>query len=280
MEKVIEKLSLIRIKNGNKYKTLEKDLRKARLKVFPEVYISFVLTSFIISFIILYIIFAIIFFLTKNIIALILPSIISLLIFLFLYFYPKLKAIDIQRDIDNNIVYTTIYLSSIFTGGIPPAAVFKILSRKKEFGEISIEAREILKHVELLGISFIDALKRQSEITPSKKLSELLSGIASSISAGGDTAGYLREVANAFINEERNLWRERIDKLSIFLEIYITLLIIGPIFIGLTGSLLSGIAISPGFNPLAMIQLMVYIAMPLINLMFLIIIHTMFPTPS
>ncbi len=280
MEEIIEKLSLIKIRDRKYFKEIESDLKKARIRVLPEVYISFVFTTFLISFVILHIPFFLLFISTKNFLFLILPSLISLILFLLLYYYPKLKALDIKRDIEQNIVYVTIYLSAIFTGGIPPTSVFRILARKKEFGEISNEAKEVLKNVELLGMNFVDSLKKQSEETSSKKFSELLSGIASSISTGGDTAGYLRDVANSLINEERNLWRERIDKLSIFLEIYITMLIIGPIFIGITASLLSGIAATPEFNPILMIQLLVYIMMPIINIIFLILIHTMFPTPS
>ncbi len=279
MEEIIERLSLIKI--PKKYsKRIEIDLRRARIKVLPEIYISFVFTISLISFIISYVIFLIFYIFSRNLLFLIFPPIISIIILTFLYFYPKLKALDIRRDIEHNIVYATIYLSAIFTGGIPPVTIFRILSRKKEFGEISNEAREVLKNSELLGISFVDALKKQAEETSSKRFSEILSGIASSISTGGDTAGYLRDMAMSLINEERNLWRERIDKLSIFLEIYITMLIIGPIFIGITSSLLSGIAITPGFNPLAMIQLLVYIIMPIVNIIFLVLIHTMFPTPS
>lgn len=195
---------------------------------------------------------------------------------LFFRSYPSLVASEREKKIDNSLYIATVYMASMVTGGNNPVDIFRLFSTLKEFGELQKEAKEIIEMVDALGIPLHEALHIKSQTTPSKKLAELLEGIRAVITSGGSLDTFLYEKARQYSEEYKRRLIEYSNTLQVLLEIYITLVVIGVMFVIIITALMGSIT---GFTQsLQMMQLLSIIGiMPMATIMFIIIIKSINP---
>ena len=121
------------------------------------------------------------------------------------------------------------------------------------------------------------ALERAVERTPSKNLKDLLWGILSVNKSGGDIDVYMKEKAKVFVAEYRRKIYEFSQQLSIFLEVYITAVVLGAVFFTILTAIMSGIS-TGGAGDVIMIQfLLIFVFIPMISLAFMVLIKAMTP---
>lgn len=190
------------------------------------------------------------------------------------YIYPGMKTSDIKKNIMNNLPFATIYLTTLSGSGMNSFQMFKILSHFKEFGEVSKEAQRIVRDVELLGIDVATALERAADRTPSSQLRELLWGMRSTVTTGGDMNNFLIEKSRSYMGDYRRFLDKFVDQLSILMEVYITAVVVGSIFFIIMGTILG---LMGGGEPLILIRLLIYVGIPIMSVMFMVLIAGMSP---
>jgi len=154
----------------------------------------------------------------------------SALAIIIIYLYPDYKIYKRTKNLDINTITTVIYLDLLISSGLPPFYAFKIISNFKEFGEIYVETRYISRLLNL-GVDLPTALEKTIETCPPSLWRTLLEDMLEIIKSGGN----LREFFQQKIEEMQDLFKNRnkafVDFLGIVVEIYITLVIVGSIFI-------------------------------------------------
>jgi len=266
------------------FEYLRRELKAAGIKKTLEEYLAEALFYSFISFFIgayLGFIFLFIFFKTFNI--LFLPLCLfagfffSLLVFFLFISLPSMQASSRKRKINNALYLATIYMATIAGSGAPPIAMFRFLANQKEFGEITKEAREIVYLCDVLGADLPTALQRQAERTPSREWADILLGIRTIIIEGGDLQQFLYEKARSLIQEHKRKIMEYVQQLSIFMEMYITLVVVGTIFVLILTTVMS-FMIGGGGPALFMFQqFLIYFGFPMISIMFMIFIKALSP---
>ncbi|MBW6461522.1 MAG: type II secretion system F family protein [DPANN group archaeon] len=217
------------------FSELKVAMKKGDINMSLEEYISVaILTSIVVFFCMSLSLSVIILIITSNIFMSIFLSILgaiffSALIFGFFYIYPGIRRDDRKKKIDGLVPYATLYLTTISGGGTPPIAMFRALAKFNEYGEISKEANKIVEEVDVLGIDILNALKNAAERTPSQQLMELLWGMRTVEISGGDLRFYLREKAKTAISQYQMMLKVLQHKLSMIVEIYLTVVMIGSI---------------------------------------------------
>jgi flagellar protein FlaJ len=193
------------------FKKLKEDLRKANMYYLPSTYIAMALFSMLIVFVLTFVfgIFNALFSivtsgtiptlqmvpaaeiplkLLKNIgLSFLLPFIV---IGGFMM-YPSSQASSISKKIQNELPFTTIYMSSIAGSGVEPRKIFSILATSQEYPAIGGEMKKVINQVNLYGYDLVTALKNIAKSTSSEKFGGLLNGIATNIVSGGDLRAYL-----------------------------------------------------------------------------------------
>lgn len=190
------------------------------------------------------------------------------------YIYPGMKTSDIKKNIMNNLPFATIYLTTLSGSGMNSFQMFKILSHFKEFGEVSKEAQRVVRDVEILGIDVATALERAAERTPSSQLRELLWGLRSTVTTGGDMNNFLIEKSRSYMGDYRRFLDKFVDQLSILMEVYITAVVVGSIFFIIMGTILG---LMGGGQPLFLVRMLIYLGIPMMSVMFMILIAGMSP---
>jgi flagellar protein FlaJ len=232
--------------------------------------IEFPLVTIITSIVLNDIILAVLFSFTLNIV-------IILVIFFTFYTYPSLLAGKRKKDIESALPFATTYMATIASSGAPPITMFKVISQFEEYGEFSKEAEKIDRDVEAFGMDLIGAMRKTASRTPSEELKELLWGLDNVITSGGDIGNYLHEKSRVFIGEYGRRLEQYSKTLSVLIEIYLTLVLVGSVFFIIITALMS--IIGGGMSGyLSFIQfLVIFIVLPFMSVGFIFLIKAIYP---
>ncbi|MFQ6087513.1 MAG: type II secretion system F family protein [Candidatus Methanofastidiosia archaeon] len=214
----------------------------------------------------------------------VLPAIMSFVlspffIFIFFYIYPNFIADSRRRNIDVRMPYAVPYMSAMAGAGVPPAVIFASLAKSELYGEIAQESKNIARDTLFFGRDIITVLNEYTNLTPSRRFSELLMGMVTTIRSGGDLKAYLSNEAENVMVEYRQMMRDFAENLGLFAESYITVPVFGTIFIVIVASVMNMIGGGSfrGLTMLDLIYLVVYIGIPGLSMFFLILIDGLVP---
>lgn len=200
-------------------------------------------------------------------------------VFLLTYYYPSQAASTRNKKIDNSLHFATIYMATLAGTGMPPYKIFKVLSKYDEFKEISKIARGISQDMDVFGLDFNEALERAANNAPNKDLHDLLWNLRSTIQSGGDVRKFLEQRAVALTNQYRRKLEGYVKTLSLFLEIYITVVIVGSVF-ALVLTTIMGV-LGGSTEQIQLIQLiLITLGLPAMSLAFIVILKTINPMES
>ncbi len=263
------------------YRHVNKDLKMANIPIMLREYISVVyFTTILAAVVSLPVSFVLSFLLTGDLIASlaymgIFGGISTAAAYLIALEYPAMAANDRKRNIDNNLPFATLYMNTIAGTGAPPHLMFKLLADFKEYGEVSSEAQAIVEDIEIKGSDIQVALQRAAERTPSQDLRDLLWSLITTVVRGGDIKSLLQEKSNLLMEAYKRKMQEYTDDLSMYVEIYITLIIVGSIFSIVMLTIMGAIS---GFEGLKIIQqVLVYVFLPVASIVFIALLKLTSP---
>jgi len=261
---------------------LKIDLKKSMIKTSVEEYISKgVFLTFIIFAVELSLfsmIFSILFqnFIFGFITAFSTSLFIIALFFLMYINYPKVIIRSKAKDLENSLPLSTLYLATIASSKLPLDKTLEIFSKFSGKGELANEMNRILSDIRLFGADVNTALEKGIERTPSKSFKELLWGILSTNSSGGDMNIYLKEKSQSFMQEYRRKLYEFSSSLAIYIEVYLTALVLGAIFFVILTAVLSGIS-GIGANLVLFQFFLIFVFLPVISAVFIFMIKSSNP---
>lgn len=200
------------------------------------------------------------------------PAAMPLLTFWFLYTYPATERNSIEKRIDQELPFAVIHMSAISGAGIEPTNIFKIIALSREYPALRKEIRKVLNQINLYGYDLVTALNNVARATPSTKLSELFTGISTTIHSGGGLSDFFEKRAETLLVSYR-LEREKFAKVAeTFMDIYITVAIAAPMILLLVLMMLSLSGNDIGLSETQM-TLVVIAAIALANVFFLTMLH-------
>lgn len=167
---------------------------------------------------------------------------IPILTFLLFLFYPSMQRKALEREINQELPFLTIYMSAISTSGIEPSKIFNVVSASKDYPTTRREIKKLNNYINFYGYDIVTALKMISKNCPSEKLAQLFDGLSTTITSGGMLNEYLNKHSETLLFDYR-LEREKYTRLAeTFMNIYISIVIAAPmimmmlfILIGFTG---------------------------------------------
>ena len=276
------------------FKTMKKDLTKANIDILPVSYISVIFFTTLVSFFAS--IFLFIFFLFFNIgadlpiitlanedilirtvkviwIILVIP----LTTFIIMYLYPFMERKSIEDRIEQELPFATIHMSAISGSMIEPSKIFSIIISTNEYPYLEKEFIRLLNEINVYGLDLISALRNSAFNSPSKKLSELFNGLATTITSGGNLPEFFDKRSQTLLLDYK-LEREKYTRTAeTFMDIYISVVIAAPMILMLLLMMIKisglGISLSTG-----MITLIMGLGVSVINIIFLTFLHLKQPS--
>lgn len=253
-----------------KFASLREDIMKARLDVPVELWLSraaFYSFLGLILALVLYLCMRVFILMITNtsfglIDVILIPVIVVmtlLAVFAAFYVYPGVEAGSRAGRIDKILPYAIEYVFAMASIGVIPYEIFKKLSNAEEnYGEVSIEARHIVRDVELLGFDFITALRNLAAVTPSQKMKVFLQGAITTTISGGELDTYFISTAEEYLEERRRNYEDTISLLGILAEFYVTGLVAAPILMLVMMSVMFFL----GSGDIIILAIIVYVLIP------------------
>ena len=181
-----------------------------------------------------------------------------------------------SKKMDSSLPFASLYLSTISGTKLPLEKIFKIFGRFSKYGELTEEVELINRDIEAFGFDVHTALERAVDRSPSKNFKDLLWGILSTSTSGGDVTSYLREKSKGLMEDYRRKLMEFSKKMMMLSEIYLTAIILGTIFFVILSAIFSGIG--GGVNSIILMQtLLIFIFLPLMSMLFIILVKASTP---
>jgi flagellar protein FlaJ len=194
------------------------------------------------------------------------------------YAYPILRADGMKKNIEAELPFTTSYMAILSGAGVSPDRIFRSLTNERVSPAISVEARTVVRDVELFGFDVISALENASKRTPSQKFKEMVEGFIGTIHSGGNLSAYLTSRSRQYMNMKRITLRKFADTLSILAEFYVTMLIVGPLIFVVMLAVMGMLGGASGLmNPVMLLTLLTYVGIPAGSLAFLVLLDIISP---
>jgi flagellar protein FlaJ len=195
------------------------------------------------------------------------------------YMYPVYCADKHKRDLEDELPFTTGYMAILANAGVSPEKIFHSLANLNQPLAASTEAKEVVKNINLFGLDVISALEKTSSRTPSEKFRDTIEGIISTIHTGGNLGGFLRQKFRTAMKLKKLNLKKYSDNLSVLSEVYVALLLTGPLLLVIMVSVMSvlgggGLGM---LSPDLLLSLLTYLLIPVCAVIFLIILDSTSP---
>ena len=194
------------------------------------------------------------------------------------YFYPSYLADKRKRELEDEMPFLTGYMSILASAGVPPERMFESISALESPLAASFEAKDIVRDVNLFGLDIVSALQKTSAKTPSDKLQNVLEGVISTIHSGSNLGAFLRTRFKTAMRLKRLSLKKYSDNLSVLSELYVALLLTGPLLLAIMVSIMSVMGGGLGiFTPEILLNMLTFIGIPVCALIFLVILDSVSP---
>lgn len=256
-----------------KLEKLETDLRKARLPVRAEAYMSTALALTALSAVFGLLISAFVFLVmlpalvpSAPKILLVLFPVVPLLMAVGTYATflssPASRAKARGKDVNMRIPYALNYISAMASAGVNIDQVFRSLGEQEAiYGECAKEAQAIYRDMAYFGRDSITAMRRAIDRSPSDKWQEFLQGAITTVTSGGNLQLYFASKAERFMWENRQDQKAFVDLMGLMAETYVTAVVAGPLFLIVMMSIMGMLG---GGGP-GSLYLIVYMLLPVAN---------------
>lgn len=262
---------------------LKDELKKTDLKISSQEYIANALFASLLSFMItlpslaFFISIASASFLFGYLTSITLGIGLPIAVFLIYLNYPKSIIKDREKKIDTYLPFSTLYLSSIISSGLPLHKAIKTFTEFSEHKDFVSEMKKIVNDVEFYGLDILSALERAVSRTPSRKLREFLYGILATIRSGGNVYTFVKERTTDFFIDYRRKLADFSHSMTIYTEIYLVSVVLGTIFFIILTSIVSAIG-GATQNVLGLQLFMIFIFLPAISTLFLFLVKKAQPS--
>ena len=250
-------------------------LEKARIKIYPETYLSLMLFMAVLTIPISAVCAAVM--LLYGFIPVIFLIPLPLFVMIGFFVVPISRASERAANLEREMPFASAYISVMASGGIAPYSSFKRLSEVELLPYMKSEAREIIKDVEIFGIDPLTAIGNAAKKNPLDIFKDFLSGYASTVIIGGDIAHFLERKAEDIFKARALRVRAAAERLGMLLETFIIVNVMMSLCFYIMFSVENiGGGVSGGGST-SMIILYTYGLSPMLSMMFIYLAHSMQP---
>jgi flagellar protein FlaJ len=188
------------------------------------------------------------------------------------FFYPSMEKNSSGNKMDQEMPFATIHMSAISGSMINPKNIFEIIISTNEYPHLSKQFTKLINEINIYGYDIVSALRNGAYNSPSKKLSELYAGLATTINSGGDLAGFFEKRSETLLFEYGLEKEKRTKAAETFMDIYISMVIAAPmiLMILLMMMKISGLGIALSTSTITLIMI---VAVTVINIIFISVLE-------
>ncbi len=178
-----------------------------------------------------------------------------------------------KDQLDRELPFTLSELSVLASTGTSPIRLVRHMARRDHDPAMTAIFREIAYKADIQGKDLITALAETAKESPSTSVRDVLWDLGNMIHQGGNLDEYLRSKSDAVMSLKRLVQKEFIERLSTFLDMYVSLVLVGVLMIAVAAFLLNSLGSTAGpFNANELLLLLTFGLVPVAVAMTIIMV--------
>jgi flagellar protein FlaJ len=191
--------------------------------------------------------------------------------------YPRLSAAGRAKRIDRELPSIIVLCYALARGGLNAVDIFRAVRDEREtYGEASVEFGIVVRDVEWLGHDLVSALQHAADTTPSATLRGFFEGLISILNSGADPQSYFKHQAEAQLAQGEMHLEKDLEQAGLLAEVYVSGLLVLPLLLIVV---LSGLAPLGGGGE-SFIPIITFALIPLGTLVYLLMLETLMPADA
>lgn len=188
------------------------------------------------------------------------------------WWWPRHTAVARGRRIDATMPRTVAFLYALSRNGMPVPEVLRAFADNEAvYGEAAAEISLTVREMDLAGADLVSALEATARRTPSPEFEEFLANVTSVLRSGQALPEFLETQYERYQDGAEAKQERLLTQYATLAEVYVTALVAGPLFL-LTILVVIGLTLD---DTLRALGALVYIVLPLSNLVFVIYLSTL-----
>jgi len=202
----------------------------------------------------------------------------SIIVVIVFFVYPLYRGKQRKAEIDSNLVYTAGYMGVLSAGGISIERIFDRVVQVERHPAIRDLAKRLMTDVKVFGLDVVSSLNDVIKHSPSEVFSKLLVGIINTLKTSGDLKSLLTFETERLLSMKREQLKKTLNTLLGLGELYIAGVVMGPVTFIIMITILSVMGnVAFGISPIMQLNLLVFLGIPMICLVFIIILNGALP---
>lgn len=166
---------------------------------------------------------------------------------------------------ERELPFSLSELAVLASIGLSPIELVRRMSSRSHDKAMTAEFKRVVYKADMQGRDLITALSETAKESPSSIIRQTFWDLASMIHQGGDLDAYLRNQSEEVLAYHRAGQKKFIDQLGTYADIYITVVLIGIMFVGVGIFLLDSFGMTAGpLTASALLEVLAYGFVPLI----------------
>jgi archaeal flagellar protein FlaJ len=146
-----------------------------------------------------------------------------------------------KDQLDRELPFTLSELSVLASTGTSPIGLIRRMAARDHDPAMTGEFKRVVYRVDIQGEDLITALANSAKESASTSVREAFWDLANMIHQGGSLDEYLRNKSDDVLKLKRLIQKEFIERLSTFLDLYVSLVLVGVLMIAVGAFLLNAL---------------------------------------
>jgi flagellar protein FlaJ len=175
--------------------------------------------------------------------------------------------------LDRELPFTLSELSVLASTGTSPIRLMRRMAQRDHDPAMTAEFQKIVYKTDVQGKDLITALAETAKESPSTSVRESFWDLANMIHQGGNLDEYLRNKSDDVMKLKRLIQKEFIERLSTFLDMYVSLVLVGVLMIAVGAFLINALgSTAAGLDANELLLLLTFGLVPVAVVMTIVLI--------
>jgi len=189
-------------------------------------------------------------------------------------FYPMIRRRSFKTKLESQLAYSFGILGVLAAAGMNLERLFERIATSESNPVLADLAKRLLRNIRVFGLDTESALAEVAQHSPSEQFSKMLDSISVAHKTTGSIHDLVMFESARLLQEKRDKLRKTIGSLAVMAELYITVVVVGPI-IFIVMMAIFGLLPAGGLpNPISIINLIVFIGVPVLSVMFVLLLDS------
>jgi hypothetical protein len=188
---------------------------------------------------------------------------------------PAMMRRGFKSKLENQLAYSFGILGVLAAAGMNLERLFERIAASDSNPVLADLAKRFLRNIRVFGLDTQAALAEVAEHSPSEAFSKMLESIAVAQKTTGSIHDLVMFESSRLLQEKRDKLRKTIGSLAVTAELYITLVVVGPIIFIVMLAIFTLLPVGGKLpSPILFINLIVFIGVPVLSVMFVLMLDS------